>query len=100
MAETHLFSLGSALPNRLDARPRPHSFAAPTTKEELVSTCKISVKELAERLEADPRELRKWLRAEGKGAGGKGKRYEFSSQQANALAKKWAESQEEAADAS
>jgi len=54
----------------------------------------ITVKQLAERLEVDPKELRVWLRAQGKGLGERGKRYEFTPKQADALAAKWKESKE------
>jgi phage antirepressor YoqD-like protein len=54
----------------------------------------ITVKQLAERLEVDPKELRAWLRAQGKGLGERGKRYEFTPKQADALAAKWKESKE------
>lgn len=64
------------------------------------STKKTSVKELAKRLDVEPKELRKWLRDEGKGLGKRGKRYEFSQQQATQLAKKWEDSQEDEADES
>lgn len=61
----------------------------------------LSVKDLATRLKVDPKDLRKWLRSEGLGLGGRGKRYAFTPQQATQLTKKWkAAHKEEAADAS
>jgi phage antirepressor YoqD-like protein len=73
------------------------SAATPNSKPE-----GITVSELAARLEADPRDLRKWLRAEGMGLGERGKRYVFDSKQATALSRKWkaAQKQPEAKDAS
>jgi uncharacterized protein YjcR len=64
------------------------------------SSAEVSAKELAERLGTDPKELRKWLRAEGLGAGGHGKRYAFTPQKAGQLAKRWESAQKEEADES
>jgi len=59
----------------------------------------VSVKELAEKVGADPAELRKWLRAEGLGAGGHGKRYVFTPQKATSLATRFKAAQKAEADA-
>jgi hypothetical protein len=58
----------------------------------------IGVAQLAERLEADPRVLRQWLRSEGKGLGQRGKRYSFTAKQADEIARKWKAGQEAAAE--
>jgi hypothetical protein len=49
----------------------------------------ISAKELAEQLGTDPKDLRAWLRSEGKGLGKRGKRYEFTAKEATSLKRKW-----------
>lgn len=54
----------------------------------------ISVKQLAEKLKGDPKDLRKWLRAEGKGLGGRGKRYSFTPAQVRSLTAAWKKAQE------
>lgn len=58
----------------------------------------LGVKELAKRLKADPRDLRKWLRAEGHGLGQRGKRYAFTPDEAKTLAQAWRKAQKEAAE--
>jgi phage antirepressor YoqD-like protein len=58
----------------------------------------VTVKELAEQLSVDPKELRVWLRSEGKGVGGKGKRYEFTAKQATDLKAKFEAAQKAEAD--
>jgi hypothetical protein len=60
----------------------------------------LSAKELAERVGADPKELRKWLRSEGMAAGGTGRRYAFAPDEATKLARKFKATQKAAADAS
>ncbi len=54
----------------------------------------IGIAQLAERLEADPRSLRQWLRSEGKGLGQRGKRYSFTPKQADEIVRKWKAAQE------
>jgi phage antirepressor YoqD-like protein len=54
----------------------------------------ITVKELAEQLKVEPKDLRVWLRSEGKGSGGKGKRYEFTPKQATELKRKFKAAEE------
>jgi phage antirepressor YoqD-like protein len=54
----------------------------------------ITVKQIAEKLEVDPKELRVWLRAQGKGLGERGKRYEFTAKQAKDIEAKYKESKE------
>lgn len=53
------------------------------------TTQEVTVKDLAKRLKVDPKDLRKWLRAEGKGVGGKGKRYAFTPDEATSLAREY-----------
>jgi phage antirepressor YoqD-like protein len=53
------------------------------------TTKKIGAKELAEQLGIDPKDLRVWLRENGKGLGKRGKRYEFSPKQATDLKAKY-----------
>jgi hypothetical protein len=53
----------------------------------MATSKKLSVKDLAERLEIDPRDARKFLRAQGKGVGRGGARYEFTPGQVTALVK-------------
>ncbi|UJA20583.1 hypothetical protein HJD18_10440 [Thermoleophilia bacterium SCSIO 60948] len=64
----------------------------------------VTAKQLAERLEVDPKALRKWLRSEGLGLGERGQRngrYSFTPQKAGQLAKRFkAQQEKEAADAS
>jgi phage antirepressor YoqD-like protein len=55
----------------------------------------IGIKQLAERLKADPRDLRQWLRSQGKGLGQRGKRYSFTPKQADEVARGWKAAQEE-----
>jgi len=64
----------------------------PSTKAKSKAPDPITVKQLAERLEVDPKELRAWLRAQGKGLGTRGKRYEFTPKQADDLHAKWNDS--------
>lgn len=45
----------------------------------------IGVKEIAEKLGVEPRELRVWLRSKGQGVGRGGKRYEFTAEQATKI---------------
>ncbi len=54
----------------------------------------IGIKQLAEGLKADPRELRQWLRSQGKGLGQRGKRYSFTPKQADEVARGWKAAQE------
>ena len=49
----------------------------------------ITAAELAEKIGTTPKELRAWLRSEGKGLGERGKRYVFTTQQAADLKRKW-----------
>ena len=58
----------------------------------------FSVKELAERLKTDPRELRKFLRSQDMGVGRGGKRYTFTSQQATQISRKFKAAQKKAAE--
>jgi phage antirepressor YoqD-like protein len=58
----------------------------------------LGVKDLAKRLKTDPRDLRKWLRAEGHGLGHRGKRYAFTPDEAKTLAAAWRKAQKEAGD--
>ncbi len=61
----------------------------------------ISVKDLAAKLKADPRDVRKWLRAEGKGLGKRGKRYSFTTAEVRTITRDWKKAQEkDAADES
>lgn len=60
----------------------------------------VTAKELAERLEVEPKELRKWLRAEGLGVGPGGKRYAFTPEKAKQVARKFKAAHKEEADAS
>ena len=60
----------------------------------------VSVKDLAEKIGIEPKELRKWLRSQGLGAGGHGKRYAFTPQRAGQLVKKFEASQKVEADES
>jgi phage terminase Nu1 subunit (DNA packaging protein) len=55
----------------------------------MATTKKLSTKELAEKLGADPRDVRKWLRAQDLGVGRGGGRYEFTPQQAAKLVKQY-----------
>lgn len=52
----------------------------------------ITVKDLAADLGIEPKDLRVWLRGEGKGQG-RGKRYEFTTKEAAALKRKFAAAQ-------
>jgi hypothetical protein len=49
----------------------------------------VSVKELAERLKTDPRDLRKWLRSQDMGVGRGGKRYAFTPAQVTQISRKY-----------
>ncbi len=72
-----------------------------TSKPKAEQSKELSVKDLAEKLKVDPKDLRKWLRSEALGLGERGKRYAFTPQQATQITKKWKAAQkQEAADAS
>ena len=64
-----------------------------------MSEQQVTAGKLAERVGIDAKELRKWLRAEGLGAG-EGKRYAFTSKQASDLARKFKAAQGSEADES
>jgi hypothetical protein len=49
----------------------------------------LTVKQLAERLKTDPRELRKFLRSQDMGVGRGGKRYAFTAKQATQVGRKF-----------
>ncbi len=49
----------------------------------------VSASDLAKRLKVDPKDLRKWLRSEGKGLGERGKRYSFTKRQATEIVRQW-----------
>lgn len=69
--------------------------AQPHRREAMAAKSPITVKELAADLGIDPKELRAWLRSEGKGLGQRGKRYEFTAKQAADLKTKWAAREED-----
>lgn len=72
------------------------------TKEQRSSTKQeqeVSASELAKRLKVDPKDLRKWLRSEGKGLGERGKRYSFTKRQATELVRQWNATQKKAQEA-
>ncbi len=64
-----------------------------TPKAEAEQPEGLSVKQLAEKLKIEPKDLRKWLRAEGKGVGQKGKRYSFTKSEAATLARAFKKAQ-------
>ncbi len=72
------------------------------TQEDRQSAEEVSLKGLPVRLKTNPKDLRRWLRAEGKGLGKRGKRYSFSEREATDLAREWeaAQGNETPADAS
>jgi len=72
------------------------------TKEQRSSTKQeqeVSASELAKRLKVDPKDLRKWLRSEGKGLGERGKRYSFTPKEATDLARAYRSAQKKAQEA-
>lgn len=60
---------------------------------------KVSARNLADRVGAEPGELRRWLRAEGLSAG-PGRRYAFTAQESSTLAGWYMNRQERGPDAS
>lgn len=63
-----------------------------------MASSKVTVKDLAEKVGADPKDVRAWLRSEGKGLGKRGKRYEFTKKQVTDLAAKYEAAQKAEAD--